>query len=62
MLSIKQIFHEWGVSNSIVLRANKTGIALIRNDTPCDYPKETDLGKNFDNLYIAGGLTDELIV
>jgi hypothetical protein len=32
---------------------------LITKDTPYDYPEETDLCRNVDELYIGGGLTKD---
>ena len=46
-----------GRSGTIVLKNNKAGFAVIHKGNPYEYPEETDLGWNIDDLYFGGGLT-----
>ncbi len=52
-------FYDLGRSETIDSSSGTSGIAVINKTTPHDYPEETDLGRNNDELYIAGGLTRE---
>ena len=44
-----------GHHDTIYLNSSKTGFARINKSTEQDYPKETDLERNGDELNIAGG-------
>ena len=44
------------------LKNDKTAWAYITKSTAHDFPEETDLGRNKDELYIGGGLTKDLSV